>query len=134
MNPEIKRKWVEALRSGRFRQGQGFLKKDDVIYDPNDPLDVPPTPVQTYCCLGVLCELAAEEGVLPGTGKTSPTDRRYHYGAEHDLRWSDLPIAVQEWAGTDRSDPIVPGHGRLSTLNDNGSDFEYIANLIESYL
>ena len=37
---EFRQKWVEALRSGIYKQGQDFLKKDD-----------------KYCCLGVVCEL-----------------------------------------------------------------------------
>ena len=40
MNAELKSKWVEALRSGRYVQGYGQL-----YYN------------QKYCCLGVLCSL-----------------------------------------------------------------------------
>lgn len=41
MNPELKAKWVAALRSGKFQQGRGQLRKGD-----------------EYCCLGVLCKVA----------------------------------------------------------------------------
>lgn len=41
MDPELKAKWVEALRSGNYQQGRYSLKKDG-----------------KYCCLGVLCEVA----------------------------------------------------------------------------
>lgn len=41
MDPEIKVKWLEALRSDRFRQGSGFLKDCD----------------GDNCCLGVLAEI-----------------------------------------------------------------------------
>jgi len=34
---EQRKAWVEALRSGKYKQGQGFLKCDD-----------------SFCCLGVL--------------------------------------------------------------------------------
>jgi hypothetical protein len=37
MDAELKRKWVEALRSGKYRQGQRNLK----------------TPDGAYCCMGV---------------------------------------------------------------------------------
>lgn len=37
MDPEIKTKWLEALRSGRYKQAQRTLSKD----------------ADTYCCLGV---------------------------------------------------------------------------------
>jgi hypothetical protein len=42
MNEQLKAKWVEALRSGDYRQGRTFL------YHPKD---------ESYCCLGVLCVL-----------------------------------------------------------------------------
>lgn len=38
-------KWIEALRSGQYKQGKGYLKKGDC-----------------HCCLGVLCEVA---GIKP---------------------------------------------------------------------
>ncbi len=41
MNPEVKAKWVAALRSGKFTQGRSALKTVD----------------GGYCCLGVLCEI-----------------------------------------------------------------------------
>jgi len=40
MKPKIRKLWVEALRSGRFKKGRGQLKIGD-----------------RYCCLGVLSEL-----------------------------------------------------------------------------
>lgn len=47
MDTELKLKWVEALRSGKYKQGkQRFKSADD-----------------TYCCLGVLADVA---GVLKG--------------------------------------------------------------------
>ena len=54
MDAKLKAKWVKALRSGRYKQGEGYLKDGD-----------------TYCCLGVLCrvqgvdpELASATGTL----------------------------------------------------------------------
>lgn len=40
MKPEIKQKWVEALRSGKYAQGEGSLRHQD-----------------KFCCLGVLCDV-----------------------------------------------------------------------------
>lgn len=45
MNPEWKKKWLEALRSRRFKQGRGQLK----IFEENNKV--------THCCLGVLTEV-----------------------------------------------------------------------------
>ena len=44
MVPKIKRKWIKALRSGRYKQGQEFLLKDN-----------------RYCCLGVLCKVLRKD-------------------------------------------------------------------------
>lgn len=42
LNPEFKKKWVEALRSGHFKQGKGSMHWAHK---------------NTYCCLGVLCKI-----------------------------------------------------------------------------
>ena len=42
MKKSIADKWVEALRSGKYKQGEGFLHSESN---------------NTYCCLGVLCEI-----------------------------------------------------------------------------
>lgn len=47
MDADLKRKWVEALLSGKFEQGPNYL------YQGN-----------RYCCMGVLIEVA--EGKRPG--------------------------------------------------------------------
>jgi hypothetical protein len=48
VNPEVKKAWVEALRSDEFPQGSGRLEQDGC-----------------YCCLGVLEMLAYRGGVIP---------------------------------------------------------------------
>lgn len=45
-NPDtLPRRWVEALRSGEYQQGQGRLRDGD-----------------SFCCLGVLCDLIDPNG------------------------------------------------------------------------
>lgn len=46
----LKRRWVRALRSEKYQQGRGMLRRTNE--DNGEPLVVP-----TYCCLGVLCEV-----------------------------------------------------------------------------
>jgi len=41
LTKKLKQKWIEALRSGNYTQGQGFLCNDN-----------------KYCCLGVLAKIA----------------------------------------------------------------------------
>lgn len=51
MKPSIKALWVEALRSGKFKQGQGKLKseRESSRGRPRQP---------KFCCLGVLREIS----------------------------------------------------------------------------
>jgi len=86
MNQEIQALWTGALRSGAYNQGSGVLK----------------TQTGEFCCLGVLCELAVEAGVIPPAQETKSLDADapdstvgYQYGSETGI----LPNAVQEWAG-----------------------------------
>jgi hypothetical protein len=44
MKAELKKRWVEALRSGWYRQGRGCLRRNNKGAD-------------EHCCLGVLCDL-----------------------------------------------------------------------------
>ena len=49
MIPELKAKWVAALRSGDYKQGTEFLKAGSATEISNGQHE--------YCCLGVLCEI-----------------------------------------------------------------------------
>ncbi len=46
MKADLKRKWVEALRSGKYKQGEGELRRGDA-----------------FCCLGVLADVRGAEWV-----------------------------------------------------------------------
>lgn len=115
MKTEVKEKWVAALRSGQYPQARGVLNRTE-----------PPG----FCCLGVLCELAAAEGVVSkSTGSV-----RASYG--EDSKAYLLPYEVQEWAGVDES-PVVVDNGYtvyLTEENDGGQSFKQIADLIEKGL
>lgn len=45
MDPEIKAKWIAALRSGKYPQAKAALRTD-----------------VGYCCLGVLCDVVRPNG------------------------------------------------------------------------
>lgn len=117
MKTEIKKRWVEALRSGEYTQGRHTLK----------------TPEDTYCCLGVLCEIAKEDGV----GYWD--DFGNFVVDESDFSSGTLPVGVAEWAGTGGNlDPRVEYGGGsycLSSLNDSVElPFDRIADLVEEQL
>lgn len=115
MREEIKAKWVAALRSGEYKQGIGRLR-----YDTDDGT--------SYCCLGVLCDLAEKEGI---TRLHLGEEESYaHYDDDADL----LPPSVMRWAGLDDSDTEIRGY-ELTYYNDESQfSFNEIADLIEENL
>lgn len=129
MDAAVKAQWVEALRSGDYRQGKGCLH-----FRPHDDL-LPPAD-DTFCCLGVLCDLAIKAGVEVKAWR-GPGVQQY------DGEASFLPSAVVAWSGLpdpagDVRDPRVQDlHGdwtSLSAVNDAGAPFAEIAAMIEAQL
>lgn len=106
------RKWVAALRSGRFVQGRGSLEYDGRL-----------------CCLGVACWVAQENGVKLEISKQGRATTFSGYTVY-------LPPEVEEWLGlASSSGTYQGGHQKcsLARLNDGLRwDFEKIASFIES--
>lgn len=135
MKPEIKKLWVDALLSGEYQQGQGYLRQREDNEEPR------------FCCLGVLCDLAIKNGVPI---IVSQRDDRV---TEFDNASESLPESVMEWSGLssvnggfyytvrhqyqDFDGNIVEEEEMLeeslAELNDNGHTFEEIAKDIEHY-
>lgn len=113
MDPNIKRLWIEALRSGKYRQGRGFLHSLN----------------EEYCCLGVLCALAEERGVSKRSDAIVLGGSVYAY----DGRNSTLPSAVRQWAGLDRENPLA-GVTLIYANDTLREDFNQIADRIEAHL
>ena len=110
---KVKRAWVRALRSSKYKQGRGQLKTDD----------------GKYCCLGVLCELAVKAGVI------SAYDPEDAAPAPAVCNWVGLQDNLGQFVKPD-------GHSdSLADLNDKGgihsrdkrsAGFKTIARVIES--
>lgn len=99
MNPEIKAQWVAALRSGDYQQGRGQLRSGN----------------NTYCCLGVLMELAVEAGVLEGAQAEDEDGYCYHTSGENGVEFFELTPEVVEWVnGSDSGGPELSPIGGLS--------------------
>lgn len=106
---DIKQKWVDALRSGEYKQGQGYLKTED----------------GGYCCLGVLqmctqgyVEMHEEDN----TPRALPT-RSY---------WSKIRTDLDYYSAGEGLE------AELTHMNDGGGtwtgdpqSFEQIADFIE---
>ena len=137
MNPEVKDKWIQRLESGEFAQTRGALQQRPAglghsTYNP-----------EGFCCLGVLCEIAREEGIVEV--KRVNDSGRVVYGevdsvAENNsAKWnaSYLPEVVMHWAGMDSdSGRFRTKDGEreiLAHLNDDGATFEQIAQVIKEY-
>lgn len=148
---KVRDQWVEALESGKYKQGHQQLKEDDGETG--------------YCCLGVLCDIS-EKGRW--------NDNEYFIGTLSDRDWdedadfsdTELPhellnlLKIKESFGG--SGYIMPEHrqkivnrinknhkddpewedleydnedncGTLACLNDSGANFEDIAWVIKNF-
>ena len=114
MNARIKRKWVAALRSGKYAQGQGFLKDED----------------GGYCCLGVLCSIFAKEKSKLGVKFIGESDGTWSFMGSG----ATLPVVVADWAGLDNVDPTIGPVTAVGLNDDQYRSFRYIARMIEKYL
>lgn len=122
MNPERKALWLEALRSGEFKQGRNQLKTEMA---PDEA---------RHCCLGVACELYKRE-TGEGAWVLRGEDLNF-WISQYDSSWSSLPQAVADWFGLDRDPYVYEGLSKtsLAILNDEAKSFEEIADIIEQEL
>ena len=111
MNEQVKQKWLSALRSGDYEQTQLKLHTED-----------------GFCCLGVLCDLYGKEHNVEWDLVEDEDHNYYEFQDEE----ANLPLSVIEWAGVDDCNPYIPGTS-LMMLNDTGSTFNKIADLIEEH-
>jgi len=122
MNPRIKQIWLDALRSGEYKQTTGNLRD-----------------INGFCCLGVLCDLQAQER---STNWVQRIGRYELYG-----EYQTLPLSVQEWAGLDndiggmvdfeyeKDGVMYVKSESLPEINDTwNKNFNEIADLIETQL
>jgi hypothetical protein len=103
---ELYQIWIDALRSGQYKQGHNALRR---INNKNE---------QLFCCLGVLCDVIANNGGPQWNGGSG--EYMYHVAElSSDLR------ALLNF-----------GYGQIQILielNDNNKkDFNTIANYIET--
>lgn len=108
MNSRIKELWIEALKSGNYSQDKYSLRT-----------------YSGYCCLGVLCDIYAQEHNQEWS--LNNDGYRFMYSDE------SLPQKVVNWAGLDSKTPYV-GDVLLSELNDHGMSFSDIAEQIQVHL
>lgn len=110
---------VAALRSGKYKQGVNALHQDD-----------------TFCCLGVACDIAGAKWELSLTSKYGIPLYNDGTGA---LERSIMPNYIRDYFGFATAEGQFEAHapalwGRQSLLraNDAGATFDQIADYIEA--
>lgn len=128
MNPEVKAKWLEALRSGEYKQARHTLRSCN----------------GGFCCLGVLSDVYRKE--VGGSWEWAYDDDTAYSIVnknQDDYATVELPNCIKHWAEVDACNPQVhlknlnddnPGFISLAELNDEGKTFNEIADLIEKQL
>lgn len=123
MKIEVAKKWVKALRSGKYKQTTGALCEDG-----------------KYCCLGVLCEVAIKDGV-----KIKREELTDGGGDVYQVLFGGstgtLPDRVAKYAGMSKDKTVETApfeevdaslEDQLVTLNDTEKySFKKIATFIE---
>lgn len=118
VNSDRARLLIEELRSGTREQGFGKLNTNG-----------------KFCCLGVACEVAIENGLDLTVAQALDTNCISYDGYEYDL-----PTSVQEWYGFTSPNPVLKddnGNIILATLrndgknNEGGETFAQIADAFE---
>ena len=107
-NKENIKLWVEALRSGDYKQGRGTLHDD-----------------QGFCCLGVACEVYQE--CVGGLFIHRMDLSGFH---EYNGHGGDLPPALTKWLELEE-DPIIGEKSAVILNDDDELSFNEIADAIE---
>ncbi len=108
-------KWLEALRSRKFKQCQGQLRDDDVVGDDSGKVG--------YCCLGVAAEVSKLN--FDGSAGYLNTEVANYFGLKskggHFYNEDGQEVELGE-----------EKHDSLSEMNDSGNyTFAKIARIIE---
>lgn len=144
MNADVANKWIAALRSGAYAQTTGQLRKCGANWE-QEPSD------SAFCCLGVLCDVYAQEHADVKWGEQLTTCR-IDRGELFMNEEFHLPREVREWAGMSSDNGKLPSEehvirldlhnardyavygDNLVDLNDNGCLFTEIANVIAKHV
>lgn len=134
MNPDVKAQWIAALRSGDYKQGQGALRRRE----------------NTFCCLGVLMDLAVKANVVP-EGKLWGNLYFYDSGSDREdvevgnsgalltdpvSIWADVSPAgaLPTVVGWTEEDYVRKATSLMALNDDAGYTFKQIADVIEMQL
>jgi hypothetical protein len=121
MNKRIKAEWIVELRSGKYVQGTGQLRKVE--------LDSFGKPHSEFCCLGVLCNMYAKAHPRLAAKEKDPMS----FMGEDCFP----PLKVYKWAGFKTINQHDQNHilvgdtnDSLAEVNDGGASFNEIADIL----
>lgn len=125
---QLMQHWIEALRSGKYQQGLGCLKEYKRVGEEQVP---------HYCCLGVLCEVAAQHrpeldvSWVDDDYENTTTKRvRVAMTSDGDRNESYPPKVIMDEVGID-----YDFSRQLADMNDSYKyDFKIIAAILEQYM
>lgn len=130
LDPELKSKWVAELRSGKYVQGAGRLKKQ-----------IEDTEVVCHCCLGVLCEIIEPEGFKLSRDEAGVFSHSFGGKSRQDsypnqskmMELGLYPSTFKKLAAmNDGEEPLKKG--QLVATKTEKASFEQIADYIEKNL
>lgn len=108
MDQKIKDLWVKRLENPDTKQTTGTLCLETSSGE------------RSFCCLGVLTDIAVENDVIKEQARTGDTDQEfydswhvYYQDREDHAEGAVLPGLVSEWAGTGSDNPnvkLTPDH------------------------
>lgn len=149
MHEPIMRRWVEALRSGKYEQTHQKLRNATMdLTNPDGPL----VPGPRFCCLGVLCDLFIEDH--PGRAEwfIHDTECLFKLNSPNWTAAACLPDEVRKWAGmfdqfglpvtvearsslenVRLADGGKLGYCTLAGANDHSLPFPQMADFIETH-
>lgn len=106
LKPEVKAKLLEALRSGRYKQGKGYLRNVD----------------NCFCVLGVLCDVVEPDSwVAEGS--------LFHHDGRHICPSFTL---VKSVLTDEDSNAAIAFMTLLYEMNDEGVTFPDLADYVEA--
>jgi hypothetical protein len=121
LHPELKAKWIAALRSDDYKQTKGVLCSTK-------------NGERAFCCLGVLTDILIKENQLSLT---------WNFNSEYFATASNandsaaiaLHPSIRKITGLSPNGKLPKPHDNsaLAHLNDNGYSFRQIADVIEKH-
>lgn len=133
MLSSLKARWIAALTSGEYKQGMAALA---IAHDDGS---------RTYCCLGVLCDLLVEDGILTKEERKGYSEAIYRtvvVSSAWPMCSTDvIPAGVAEQIGVSRRGEVPGLYDRegdlveLVTMNDSlGLSFSQIAQVVDLFM